>query len=226
MVALPFHIVGGVLALTFGYVALAAAKGGSVHRRAGMYFVYAMTLMSLTGVLIATVKPDRGSMVAGSLTFYFVLTGLLAVKRVPSARRIEVGAMIAAFVLGAGAVAAGVWLARRGRYEAAPMFLLSALTLGAAFGDLHVLRTGALEPKRRIKRHLWRLCFAMWIAAASFFWGPPNRVPELIRIPALLPFPVLAPIAVMSYWLWRLRGNRSVRIERVRGVSLPLEVTS
>ena len=226
MVLLPFHIVGGALALACGYVALAAAKGAAVHRRAGTYFVYAMTLMSLTGVLIATVKPDRGSMVAGSLTFYFVVTGLLAVKRVPSARRIEVTAMVAAFVLGAMAVAAGVWLARRGRIETAPMFLFSAVSLGAAFGDLQMLRAGELDSKRRLKRHLWRLCFAMWVAAASFFWGPPNRVPEVIRIPALLPFPVLAPIAVMSYWLWRLRGKRSVRLERVSGLNQALEVTS
>jgi hypothetical protein len=28
--------------------------------------------------------------------------------------------------------------------------------------------------------------YAMWVAAGSFFWGPPGRVPEVIRIPPLL----------------------------------------
>ncbi|HEX6162697.1 MAG TPA: hypothetical protein VFZ31_05000, partial [Vicinamibacterales bacterium] len=70
---------------------------------------------------------------------------------------------------------------------------------------------GGIEGRARIKRHLWRLCFAMWVAAASFFWGPPNRVPEIIRIPALLPIPVLTPIAVMLYWMWRMRGRKAVQ---------------
>lgn len=49
------------------------------------------------------------------------------------------------------------------------------------------------------------MCFAMWVAAASFFWGPRSRIPDVIYIPALLPVPVLAPVAVMIYWLWRLQ---------------------
>jgi hypothetical protein len=52
----------------------------------------------------------------------------------------------------------------------------------------------------------------MWVAAASFFWGPQGRVPEIIRIPTLFPIPVLMPIVVMLYWLWRLRSRRSTRV--------------
>ena len=91
------------------------------------------------------------------------------------------------------------------------MLIFSAMAIGGSIGDWKMLRAGGIEGKPRIKRHLWRLCFAMWVAAASFFWGPPNRVPEIIRIPALLPIPVLTPIVVMLYWLWRMRGRKSVR---------------
>jgi uncharacterized membrane protein len=209
MVILPLHILGGILALLFGYAALIAAKGGTLHRKAGMGFVAAMVLMSLSGALIAAMKPDRGSILAGLLTFYFVVTGLLTVKPVPGARRIEVTAMVAALMLGVLAIGAGVWLARRGRPEAAPMFLFSAMSITGAIGDWKMLRSGALTGAPRLKRHLWRMCFAMWVAAASFFWGPPNRVPDIIRIPALLPIPVLTPIAVMFYWLWKMRRRRS-----------------
>jgi len=208
---LPIHIAGGLFALVFGYVALYALKGGKVHRTSGMGFVIAMIMMSLTGALIAAFKPDRGSMVAGSLTFYFVVTGLLTVKRIPRARQIEIAAMCLAVVLAGFAIWAGTWLARRGRPEAAPMFLFATMTIVAAIGDWKMLRGGELTGKPRLKRHLWRLCFAMWVAAASFFWGPPNRVPEVIRIPALLPIPVLTPIVVMFYWLWKMRGRKPVR---------------
>ena len=211
MTLLPIHIAGGLFALVFGYAALFALKGGNVHRTSGMGFVIAMITMSLTGALIASFKPDRGSMVAGALTFYFVVTGLLTVKRIRRARQIEIAAMVLAVVLAGCAIWAGTWLARRGRPEAAPMFLFAAVTIVAAIGDWKMLRAGELTGKPRLKRHLWRLCFAMWVAAASFFWGPPNRVPEVIRIPALLPIPVLTPVVVMLYWLWRMRGRKPVR---------------
>jgi uncharacterized membrane protein len=212
MILLPIHILGGLLALVFGYTALYAAKGAALHRKAGTGFVLAMMAMSLTGAVIASFKPDRGSMLAGSLTFYFVATGVLAVKPIANARRLETVAMFAALILGVLAIWAGMWLAGRGRPEAAPMFLFSAMSIAAAIGDWKMLRAGGLSGKARVKRHLWRLCFAMWVAAASFFWGPPNRVPEIIRIPALLPIPVLTPIAVMLYWLWRLRGRKPMPI--------------
>lgn len=211
MTILPVHILAGMLALLFGYFSLFAKKGATVHRKAGMGFVIAMIVMSLSGALIATAKPDRGSIIAGLLTFYFVITGLMTVKQVPNHRRVQIVMMVAGFSLGLFAIWAGSWLAQRGRPEAAPMFLFSAMSIGGAIGDARMLRAGGIEGKARIKRHLWRLCFAMWVAAASFFWGPPNRVPEIIRIPALLPIPVLTPIAVMFYWLWRMRGRKEVK---------------
>jgi uncharacterized membrane protein len=220
---LPIHILGGILALLFGYVALGASKGASLHRRAGLGFVVAMLVMALTGAVIAMLKFDRGSIVAGGLTFYFVVTGFLTVKRIPGARQIEIAAMCAAVILAGFAIWAGFWLVGRGRPEAVPMFIFATLTIVAIIGDWKMFRAGGLQGKARIKRHLWRLCFAMWVAAASFFWGPPNRVPDVIRIPALLPIPVLAPIAVMLYWLWRMRGQR-----RPRGITtvVPFDQTA
>ena len=219
-----------MFALLFGYTALYASKGATVHRKSGMGFVLAMIVMSLTGALIASLKPDRGSIIAGLLTFYFVITGLLTVIDVPGKKRIETLAMAWGFVLGLFAIWAGSWLAQRGRPEAAPMFLFSAMAICGAIGDLRMLRAGGIDGKPRIKRHLWRLCFAMWVAAASFFWGPPNRVPELIRIPALLPIPVLTPIVVMFYWLWRMRGRQpvtgAVAVSRAVNVERTAEVMS
>jgi hypothetical protein len=55
------------------------------------------------------------------------------------------------------------------------------------------------------------MCFAMWVAAASFFWGPPGRVPEVINIPILLAVAVLAPVVAMLYWLWRIRGRQTLQ---------------
>ena len=79
---LPAHILAGVLALVFGYVALYATKGATLHRKSGMLFVYAMVTMSLSGALMDALKTSRISInvVAGLLTFYFVTTALLTVR--------------------------------------------------------------------------------------------------------------------------------------------------
>jgi uncharacterized membrane protein len=208
------HILAGVSALVFGYVALYATKGAAVHRRSGMLFVYAMVTMSLSGALMDAWKTwsITVNVVAGLMTFYFVTTGLLTVRpRAQESPWIDRAAV--AFVLAVSVLAfvAGLDMMRRGRPEAAPSFIFGIVGLLAATGDIRVLRGRVMQGARRIERHLWRLCFAMWVAAASFFWGPPRRVPEVIRIPALQAVAVLLPIAVMLFWLWRLRGRKTLR---------------
>jgi uncharacterized membrane protein len=78
----PAHVVAGGLALVFGYVALYAANGASLHRKSGILFVYAMLTMSLTGALMDALITTRMSVsvVAGLVTFYFVTTALLTVR--------------------------------------------------------------------------------------------------------------------------------------------------
>jgi uncharacterized membrane protein len=77
---LPVHILGGILGLVFGYVALFSVKGAALHRRSGMLFVFAMVTLSLTGALVAFVNSSSVSVIAGLLTSYFVTTALLTVR--------------------------------------------------------------------------------------------------------------------------------------------------
>jgi uncharacterized membrane protein len=209
---LPVHILAGVLALVFGYVALFAAKGATLHRKSGMIFVVAMVALSLSGALIAFLNTSSVSVIAGLLTFYFVTTSLLTVRRrVESFQSIDAAAMLFALAVAILGFATGVELSGSGRPETIPMFIFGGMGLLAAAGDLRMIRAGGLHGSRRIARHLWRMCFAMWVAAASFFWGPRGRVPEVIYIPALLPIPVLLPVVMMLYWLWRVRIKQTFR---------------
>ena len=203
---LPVHILGGILGLVFGYVALFSAKGGALHRQSGTLFVFAMVTLSLTGALVAFVNSSSVSVIAGLLTFYFVTTALLTVRRHREQPHwIDTAALLFALMVALLAFKTGFELSRSGRPEMGPMFVFGAVGLLAAAGDLRMIRARGIQGPRRISRHLWRMCFAMWVAAASFFWGPPGRVPEIIHIPALLPIPVLTPVAVMLYWLLRIR---------------------
>ena len=75
------HIIGGLAGLTSGAVALSAPKGAKLHRQSGTIFVCAMLVLSASGAVMAALKPERISMIAGMLTIYLVITALLTVRR-------------------------------------------------------------------------------------------------------------------------------------------------
>ena len=119
--------------------------------------------------------------------------------------------MLVAFALGLSAIVWAFVSAGRGNARFIfPLLMFSALPLSAGVGDLRMIRSGGLRGTARLKRHLWRMCVALFVAAGSFFLGPVRRIPEPLRIPALrlVPFVVLV---TMVYWLWRLRRKRIAR---------------
>lgn len=221
---LPLHVLSGFLALVFGYVALGAAKGGALHGRSGMGFVVAMTSMALTGAYVAYVVNTPTSVVAGLLSFYFVATALLTVRRVlAKSLWVDAGAMVFAFGVALLGFGVGIGQLQPFRVEAVAMFIFGSVGLVGAAGDLRMIRGGGLKGSARIRRHLWRMCFALFVAAASFFLGPPRRIPELIRIPALLPIPVFVPLLAMGYWMWRWRLRGVAESARARPESQPAQ---
>jgi uncharacterized membrane protein len=211
---LLIHVIAGGLGLLSGYVALYAAKGAATHRRAGILFVCVMLTMSVTGLLLSAIQGVAPALniPLAMLTFYLVTTSLVTVRTTPGwSRSWDVAAMLFAVGVGVASLALGVFSIARGGAEAGlgyPLFLFGPVALAAAEGDRRVLRTGALKGKPRLVRHLWRMCFALFIASIAFYLGP-GRVPAALRSPALLAAGVLTPIAAMAYWRWRLRTKRS-----------------
>ena len=215
------HAVAAGLGLLFGSVALASAKGARLHRKAGILFVCAMLVMSLTGAAMAAFAANVGNVVAGVLTAYLVTTALMTV-RPPTAglRRLEVGAMLIALVLGVMCATLGFQAlsSPRGTRFGIPFsvfFMFGTVALLAFIGDVRMIRSGTLRSVPRLTRHLWRMCYAFWIATASFFLGPRERVakvlPEPLLTPALLALPVVLVLVALLYWLWRVRTRPAFR---------------
>jgi hypothetical protein len=219
------HIAGGVLSLPLGYLALYAAKGGAVHRRSGLLFACTMLTMSTLGAILAVAhhKIPEVNVPAALMTFYFVLTSLTTVRPIAGwSPRYDVALLLVVVVValvdltfGFNAIALG------GRWHgvpAFPFFLFGIVGLIAARGDLRMLRTGALRGAARIARHLWRMSFALLVASLSL--GQVKLLPKSIRTGPVLAIPPLVVLAVMSYWLWRVRrrpaGVPSVPAARVR----------
>ena len=203
----PVHVVAGAIAILTGYVALFAFKGATVHRKSGLIFVGAMLVMSLTGAVMAVGRPGAAVNVpAGLVTAYLIATAFATV-RPPSARvrGFERGAMIAAFLFGTVSIAVAM-SGTQGVFTA-PLFMFGLIALLGGNGDRRMLRAGGLQGAPRLKRHLWRMCTGLFVAAASFFLGPPARVPEPLRLPPFRLIPLIA-LAAMAFWLWRLRARR------------------
>jgi uncharacterized membrane protein len=213
--SLLVHIAAGLLALVAGFVALFAAKGGRLHRKSGMLFVFAMIALAVSGAGTAAIQHGEGSVVGGVLAGYLVATALLTVRSpFAGSRGWNVALMSIALALGVvslgwGLQAVGTPSGSLDGIPAVMFFLFGVIALLAGLSDLRVLRSGAREGSARLKRHLWRMCFALYIASGSFFLGQADELPKALQVPALLAIPAFLPLAVMFYWLWRLRRKRA-----------------
>jgi uncharacterized membrane protein len=210
MTLLPLHIAAGSVAIVAGFVAIFALKGAKLHRGSGMIFVYAMVILSLTGAMIAALKGGRISAAQGVLTFYLVTTALLTVRhRVRQSPWIDTGAMLLALTVGLYETSLAVEALNRPKHslDGVPVgmiFLFATVALAAALGDIRMMLGRRLEGAPRIARHLWRMCFALFIASGSFFLGQARVIPTPIRIYPLLAIPALLPLVLLLYWLARV----------------------
>jgi hypothetical protein len=113
------------------------------------------------------------------------------------------------------------------------LFLGTVMLLAAA-GDVRMLVRGGVFGAKRIARHLWRMCFGLFIAAGSFFFGPSNRPLRLLSTvglgkylpPALFSTTfylilTILPLILLIFWLVRVRFTNAYK-----GKSMPLAPTS
>jgi hypothetical protein len=89
-----------------------------------------------------------------------------------------------------------------------PVYALGGLCLAAGLADLSVIVRKQLSPGQRLARHLWRMCFAFFIATGSFFLGQQQVMPRAVQGSPLLFVAAFAPFAVMAYGLARVARGR------------------
>lgn len=223
---LPIHIAAGGLAIVLGAVALSVKKGGTLHRRSGMLFVYAMLVMGCSASILSLRNSlDIGNLVVGLMTAYFVGTALTTVRPVsPWTRRIDGAALTVIVVIALGSIVSGVkaindpGLSPGGvpsRTIGVMSFILATVMSLAAIGDVRILRSGMPRGGPRLARHLWRMCFALFIAAGSFF-SIRERVAKILPEPftsgQMRALPILLLFGAMFYWLWRVRSRRTLPV--------------
>lgn len=211
------HIVGGSIALAAGGAALTVRKGSPLHARTGSWFFASMLVLTISGAIIAALKPERGTAVIGLLTAYLVVTSWVTARRRSGvAGRFELGA----FAFAAGCALAQLSFGLQGlssptglvdSLPAAVHFPFAVLMALAAGFDLGFILRGKLTPAQRVARHLWRMSAALLIAAFSFFLGQQKVMPEFIQGSPLLFVPPLAVLGAMLFWILRVRFAKAWR---------------
>jgi hypothetical protein len=135
-------------------------------------------------------------------------------------RRRGIGRLdLAALLVGAGGavavIALGIWnLHHPDKNAPAPMcFFMAAVLLLAASVDIRMLARGGISGRPRITRHLWRMCFGLFIATGSFFLGQQQVFPAFLRGSIFLTILAVLPFPLMIYWLIRVRFNNAYKIQ-------------
>jgi hypothetical protein len=205
-----------------GFVAVFLRKGSRRHGLAGNVFVIAMLSLSSTGVFLAIMKSQPGNILGGTLTFYLVATAWMTARRRDGEPGIfDWGALLVVLGLAAVEVTWGLEAAisptgLKYDYPPGPYFFLGSVALLATAGDIRMLVRGGIAGTQRIARHLWRMCFALFIAAASIFLARQQVFPALFRRTGVLFFLSFLPLMLMIFWLIRVRFKNAYK-EKVIG---------
>ena len=211
------HIAGGMIALTSGAIAVAARKGGKVHVSAGTWFCIAMFVLGITASILGPLKSPPDSPIGGMMVCYFVATAWMAAHRrdgMPG--MFEKIACAFVILIALAMIAGGFELALSPNPRSGPpgpfvLFAIGGLCLLAGVADLRFIIRGKLSNTQRITRHLWRMCFALFIATGSFFLGQQDVLPQILRGSPILFVLAFAPFALMLFWLVRVRFSKATR---------------
>lgn len=210
---LYLHIGGGTVGLISGAAALFARKGARLHRLAGRVFLISMLIMSGIGGVVAPFLNDRLSTVAGLMTFYLIATGWATARRRSGVGAIEIAGLFVALA-GAASIYTLTYMARQtpdGTLDGSPaqgfyIFVLASTV--AVLGDLKVVLRRGISGAQRVARHVWRMCFGLFVATGSLFLGQMQMFPEWLRDTPILYVAALAPLPFLLFWMLYVRISR------------------
>jgi hypothetical protein len=227
---LVLHICAGTVGLFSGAAAMFFRKGSPRHVQAGKVFVGSMLIMAVGAGYLGIVKNQPSNIGGGIITFYLIATGwLTARRREGETSRIDWVALLIPLTLGILTWVNGIEVLRSGAtsQNGVPVgmsFFMGSICLLAAVGDVRMLLRGGAFGVKRIARHLWRMCFGLFIAAGSFFMGPSNRplrllsaagigqhLPSVLFSTGLYLFLSILPLVLLIFWLVRVRFTNAFR---------------
>ncbi len=201
---LLLHICAATIGLLSGAFAVFMRKGSGWHAAAGTVFFVSMLSMASSGLYVALFeRPNKLNVMMSIFTFYLVATAWVAARR--RERKIGLFDWAALLVVLTDAVMAFTWGFQSSSRTAPVFFVFGSLIWLCVIADIRMIRRGGVAGGQRIARHLWRMCFAFWIALMSLFPGQARLFPEAWRRSGVLLVPAFLLLGYMIFSLWRRR---------------------
>ena len=216
-VPLVVHIASGSTGILSGFAASFLRKGSRRHGLAGNVFVVSMLLLSGTGAYMAILKHQPGNIMGGVLTFYLVATAWVTARREQAGTDLlDWAALFVVFTLAAFELTYGVEAAlsptgMKADYPPGPYFMLGTVALLATVGDIRMLIRKGISGTQRVARHLWRMCFAFFVAASSLFLARQQYFPDVMRRTGVLYLLSFFPLVLLIFWLVRVRLSKAYK---------------
>jgi len=234
------HLCAGSAGLLSGTAAMSFRKGSPRHVLAGKIFVASMLTMAAAAVYLAITRHQPNNIGGGILTFYLIGTAwLTARRRDGETSRLDWVAMLIPLAIGILTWMVGIKIVLSGAssQDGVPVgmtFFMGSVCLLAVAGDVRMLVGSGVLGAKRLARHLWRMCFGLFIAAGSFFLGPQNRplrlltavgigrhLPSALFSTTLYLILTVLPLILLIFWLVRVRFTNAYK-----GKSMPLASAS
>ena len=196
-----------------GFASAFLRKGSRRHAIAGNAFVVSMMILSSTGAYLALRKSQMGNFVGGAMTFYMVTTAWMTARRRNwGTGLLDWAAALVALTLtavqmrwGAQALMSPTGIVYGD--PAWPYFIFGTVAALATVGDVRLLMRGGISGTPRVARHLWRMCFALFVASVSIFVARQQYFPALLRKTGVLVFLGFLPLLLLIFWMIRVRVN-------------------
>jgi uncharacterized membrane protein len=223
---LLLHISAGTVGCLSGFVAVALKKGSRRHGLAGKVFAVSMLTLGASGMYLALLKSDPGTALGGALTFYFVATAWRTVTHKAGESGIfDWGALAVVLAIAATEVTFGVEAMQGPKglkygYPAPLYFIFGSLALLSFAGDVRMMVRGGISGTPRIARHLWRMCFAWFVASGSIFLARPHLFPVFMRKTGMLVLLSVFPLIMMIFWLIRVRFKNAYQTKPLASVAV------
>lgn len=205
------HVILGAVAVISGMLALLLSKGAKAHRHSGRVFAVSMLLVAGGGAFYAGLE-QLITLLVGITSCYLVISALVTVwprqrfSRVIDLFGLGVSVSLAlAFLIGGLQAPPEEHLPSNTVVTPEVYFFFAGIIALVVFGDALNLYLGGWVGEWRLARHLWRMGFALYIAAGSSI----RLLPESL---AGSPWPErlvnLLALIIALWWLWILFGRR------------------
>jgi hypothetical protein len=177
-----------------------------------------MFIAYLIGAFVAPFLSEgqRPNFVAAILALYLLITGVMTARRRHFQASImeKIGLAVALLITGMGVLFAYMGAnSVSGTVDGSPpqafVIFIVAGSIAAA-EEIYVLVRRKLSEVARKIRHLWRMCFSLFLASGSLFLGQPQVFPDWFNgliLPSLL---ALAPVLILLGWVIKLLFGRAM----------------